>query len=64
MDLITKIRQAEAPLHAASEHTGFIKKITDGTATKETYGEYLFNLHAMYKAIEETLDAYANNEFL
>lgn len=64
MDLITKIRQAEAPLHAASEHTGFIKKITDGTATKETYGEYLFNLHAMYKAIEETLDANADNEVL
>ena len=64
MDLITKIRQAEAPLHAASEHTGFIKKITDGTATKETYGEYLFNLSVMYKAIEETLDANADNEVL
>ena len=26
MDLITKIRQAEGLVHAASEHTGFIKK--------------------------------------
>lgn len=62
MDFITNIRKASSTLHSASEHTGYIKRIIDKTATKEGYAEYLYNLSAMYKAIEDALDKNANNE--
>ena len=48
MDLITKIRRNTAALHSASEHTGFIKRIVDGNACKDSYAEYLFNLSANF----------------
>lgn len=61
MDFMSKIRQSSHTLHEASEHTGFIKRIVDKNATKESYGEYLFNLSLMYKAIEEGLEKNAEN---
>lgn len=61
MDFMNKIRQSSHILHEASEHTGFIKRIIDKKATKESYGEYLFNLSLMYKAIEEGLEKNAAN---
>lgn len=56
MEFITNIRNASHTLHSASEHTGYIKRILAKNATKEGYGEYLYNLSAMYKAIEDALD--------
>ena len=55
MDLITKIRKNTGALHSAAEHTGIIKRIVDGNASVDSYAEYLFNLSAMYKAIEDTI---------
>ena len=62
MDLITKIRKNTAALHSAAEHSGFIKRIVDGNASKESYAEYLFNLSAMYKVIEDTIESNSSNE--
>ena len=62
MDFITSIRKSSSTLHSASEHTGYIKRIIDKTATKEGYAEYLYNLSEMYKAIENALDKNSNNE--
>lgn len=62
MELMMKMKQGSWALHEASEHTGFIKKIVDGTASKEGYAEYLFNLSAMYKAIEDTIENNLDNE--
>lgn len=64
MDLITKIRSNTATLHSAAEHSGFIKRIVDGNACKDSYAEYLFNLSAMYKVIEDTLEKNASNEII
>lgn len=64
MDLITKIRRNTAALHSASEHTGFIKRIVDGNACNDSYAEYLFNLSAMYKAIEDTIENNTSNEVI
>lgn len=62
MDLLTKIRRNTATLHSAAEHSGFIKRIVDGNACKDSYAEYLFNLKAMYKAIEDTIENNKDNE--
>ncbi len=64
MDLLTKIRKNTGTLHSAAEHSGFIKRIVDGNASKESYAEYLFNLSAMYKAIEDTIDKNSSNEIV
>ncbi|SCH89694.1 MULTISPECIES: biliverdin-producing heme oxygenase [unclassified Romboutsia] len=62
MDLMTKIRKNSATLHSAAEHSGFIKRIVDGNASKDSYAEYLFNLAAMYNSIEQALERNTNNE--
>lgn len=62
MDLITKIRKNTGALHSAAEHTGIIKRIVDGNATVDAYAEYLYNLSAMYKAIEDTIENNIDNE--
>lgn len=62
MDLITKIRRNTATIHSSAEHTGFIKRIVDGNACKDSYAEYLFNLSAMYKAIEDTIENNKSND--
>ena len=61
MEFITNIRNASNTLHSASEHTGYIKRILAKNATKEGDGEYLYNLSAMYKAIEDALDKNSNH---
>ena len=61
MEFMTNIRKASSALHSASEHTGYIKRILAKNATKEGYGEYLYNLSAMYKAIEDALDKNCNH---
>ncbi|MGL6107908.1 heme oxygenase (biliverdin-producing) [Romboutsia sp.] len=62
MDLITKIRKNTSALHKATESSGFIKRLSDINASNESYAEYLFNLSAMYKAIEDTIENNSSNE--
>ena len=64
MEFMTNIRKASSALHSASEHTGYIKRILDKKATKEGYAEYIYNLAAMYKAIEDGLDKNSNNQIV
>ena len=44
-----------------AENTGFIKRLVDGNATVESYGEYIYNLYFVYKAIEENLEKHKND---
>ena len=62
MDLITKIRKNTGALHSAAEKSGILKRIVDGNASVDSYAEYLFNLSAMYKVIEETIENNKDNE--
>ena len=62
MDFMVDIRNNTNALHLASEKSGFIKRLIEGKASKEGYIEYIFNLHAMYKAIEDSLDMHLNSE--
>ncbi len=64
MDLMTNIRKSSATLHSAAEHSGFIKRIVDGNASRESYAEYLFNLSAMYKSIEDAIENNSTNEII
>ena len=59
---MSDIREKSKLLHSAAEKTGFIKKLVDGLATVDGYAEYLFNLEAMYRAIENALDENISNE--
>lgn len=62
MDFMVSIRNNTNALHLASEKSGFIKRLIEGKASKEGYIEYIFNLHAMYKAIEDCLDKHFDHE--
>lgn len=62
MDFTVTIKKNTDALHLSSERTGFIKRLFDGKASKEGYIEYIFNLYAMYKAIEEALDKHLGHE--
>lgn len=62
MDFTVKIKNNTNALHLASENSGFIKRLIEGKASKEGYIEYIFNLHAMYKAIEGSLDKHSNHQ--
>ena len=64
MDFMTKIRKNSGALHKAAESNGFIKRIVDGNASTESYCEYLFNLSAMYKCIESTLNENVDNDVI
>jgi heme oxygenase len=39
-----------------------VRAVIDGKASREGYIEYIFNLHAVYKAIEDSLDKNSTNE--
>ena len=60
MDFMVSIRENTNALHLASEKSGFIKRLLEGNASKEGYIEYIFNLHAVYKAIEDSLEQTSN----
>lgn len=64
MSFMTLIRRNTTTLHSAAEHSGFIKRIIDGNASKENYIEYLFNLSSMYEAIENALNKNNANEIV
>ena len=64
MEFMLKIREKTNLLHSAAEHSGYIKRLVDGSGTKKGYGEYIFNLHAIYKAIEEGLEANKTHEVI
>lgn len=62
MDFMMEIKKNTDALHLASEKSGFIKRLLEGKASKESYIEYIFNLQAMYKAIEDSLDEHVDLE--
>lgn len=62
MDFMIDIKNNTNALHLASEKSGFIKRLIEGKASKESYIEYIFNLQAMYKAIEDSLDKHLDHE--
>lgn len=62
MDLITRIRKNSGILHNSTEETGIIKRIFEGNASVDSYAEYLFNLSAMYKAIEDGIESNLHND--
>lgn len=62
MNFMINIKNNTKALHLASEKSGFIKRLIEGKASKEGYVEYIFNLHAMYEAIESSLDSHINDE--
>lgn len=64
MDFTAKIRNNTKALHLASEKSGFIKRLFEGKASKDGYIEYIYNLHAMYQAIEESLNQHTSQQGL
>jgi heme oxygenase (biliverdin-producing, ferredoxin) len=64
MNYLKAIQQSTKRLHSMAENTGFIKRLVDGNATNETYGEYIYNLYFVYKALEENLEKHKDNEVL
>lgn len=62
MDFMVDIKNNTNALHLASEKSGFIKRLLEGKASKESYIEYIFNLQAMYEAIESSLNKHSNHE--
>lgn len=56
------IKNNSNDLHAVAEKTGFLKRLLDGKASKESYSEYLFNLYEIYKAIEINLEKNNKND--
>ncbi|CEI74150.1 MULTISPECIES: heme oxygenase (biliverdin-producing) [Romboutsia] len=64
MNFLKTIQSDTKKLHDMAENTGFIKRLVDGNATIETYGEYIYNLYFVYKAIEDNLRKHEDNEVL
>lgn len=64
MKFMMDIREKTALLHSAAENTGYIKKLVEGTANIDGYAEYIYNLEAMYRAIENALDNNENNDLV
>lgn len=64
MNFLKAIQNNTKRLHSMAENTGFIKRLISGEATTQTYGEYIYNLYFVYKAIEENLEKHKDNEVL
>ena len=64
MKFMMDIREKTALLHSAAENTGYLKKLVEGTANIDGYAEYIYNLEAMYRAIENALDNNENNDLV
>lgn len=64
MNFLKAIQKSTKKLHSMAENTGFIKRLVSGDATTQTYGEYIYNLYFVYKAIEENLEKHKDNEVL
>lgn len=56
-----EIKNNNQILHDSAEKTGFLKRLMDGKASKESYAEYLFNIYEIYKTIEFNLEKYREN---
>lgn len=63
-EFMKKIKYESESLHDMAEHTGFIKRLLDGNANKETYGKYIYNLYAIYNAIETNLEENKHNKIV
>ncbi|MDZ4994153.1 biliverdin-producing heme oxygenase [Clostridium perfringens] len=56
------IKNNSNDLHTVAEKTGFLKRLLEGTASIESYAEYLYNLYEVYKAIEINLEKNSENK--
>lgn len=56
------IKNNSNDLHTVAEKTGFLKRLLDGKASTESYGEYLYNLYEIYKALEANLEKNKENK--
>lgn len=56
------IKNNSNDLHSVAEKTGFLKRLLEGKASRESYSEYLFNLYDIYKAIEINLEKNDKND--
>ncbi len=56
------IKNNSNDLHSVAEKTGFLKRLVEGKASRETYSEYLLNLYKIYKAIEINLEKNNKNQ--
>ncbi|MPQ45099.1 heme oxygenase (biliverdin-producing), partial [Clostridium tarantellae] len=63
-NFLTDIRTSTNKLHDMAENTGFIKRLVTGNATVESYGEYIYNLYHVYKAIEDALEKCKDNNIV
>ncbi|SHE92569.1 heme oxygenase (biliverdin-producing) [Clostridium fallax] len=61
-EIMKEIRATSETLHDMAEHTGFIKRLLKGDANTKTYGEYIYNLYFVYKAIEDNLEKNKDNK--
>lgn len=57
MEFMKLIRQKSMILHRAAENSGFLQRLVKGDATVSGYAEYLYNLCAVYEAIEQSLES-------
>ena len=57
MEFMKLIRQKSMTLHQAAENSGFLKRLLNGNADVSSYSEYLYNLCAVYEAIEQSLES-------
>lgn len=64
MNFLKTIQGDTKRLHGMAENTGFIKRLVDGNATIKTYGEYIYNLYFVYKAIEDNLQKHTDDKIL
>lgn len=61
-EFLKDIKNTSKSLHDMAENTGFIKRLLIGDADKKSYGEYIYNLYYVYKAIEDGLEENCDNE--
>lgn len=57
MEFMKLIRQKSMILHRAAENSGFLQRLVKGDTTVSGYAEYLYNLCAVYEAIEQSLES-------
>lgn len=58
------LKSGTAEAHARAERTHFVREFMKGRVPQEVYQQFVVNLHHVYEALEEGLDACWDNEFL
>lgn len=58
-DLATQLKQGTHDLHRAAERSGFMRRMLSGDLDCDLYCRLLVNLHAIYRALETSLERHA-----